>query len=183
MDPTISRKNYDPSTNLNWHRKVSQHPDPATSSLAEAFCQRVAAWLAISPPAIFWFEEASFDLARDIWSASPRRNSQTVDPLAEDSEYFRWPNPYGFRGPARFNGYTHRASARGIMINDDLRGEGLLSAVAHECFHIYQDSSHPENWRAESGAIVEIETEAWVSAKEDEIQSFLKQWPTLTHRG
>jgi hypothetical protein len=175
---TISRRNYDPSTNLNWHRKVTRHPDESMHSLAEAFCNSAAAWLSISPPRIFWFEEADFVEAQRVWLESSSRSKSAADPLREECEYFRWPNPSGQRGPAVLAGYTHRELPLGVMINVCRDGEDLLKTVAHECFHIHQDAEHGVGWRArtENRSIVEKEADAWVRSKDHEIKSFLKEY-------
>ena len=127
------------------------------------------------PSAIYWFEEVDFRVAKSVWDGASKKNNSAADPLRGECEYFRWPNPYRTRGPARFNGYTHRKSPLGIMINVDLRGEALLEAIAHERFHIYQDSSHPQGWRDRETPATG-EADEWVRSKSSEIQMFLKHW-------
>jgi hypothetical protein len=127
------------------------------------------------PSAIYWFEEVDFRVAKSVWDGASKKNNSAADPLRGECEYFRWPNPYRTRGPARFNGYTHRKSPLRIMINVDLRGEALLKAIAQECFHIYQDSSHPQGWRDRETPATG-EADEWVRSKSSEIQMFLKHW-------
>jgi hypothetical protein len=174
----MTPKNYDPSTNLNWYRKVGRHPDDSTNSMAETFCNFVAARLPMSPPRIYWFQETDFTGAKEAWSADcGEKNTSAYDPLREPYEYFRWCNPYGRRGPASFGGYTHRESPLGIMLNVCRCGDDLLQTIAHECFHIYQDVKFGTGWRAKTDwRVVEGQANEFVASMADEIRAFLVRW-------
>jgi hypothetical protein len=156
---------------LHRHRKLGQHPNPETASLATAFCARIASYLQISPPPIFWFEEAPVAEASAIWKGSTcwGRGSHE-DPLRQpECEYFRW---IGSRGTT-FCGYTHHESPLGIMLNARCVGRSLLETVAEECFHEYQDLSHGPGWRKANAELAERDAKEFVRIEADEIRSFL----------
>jgi len=168
----VPQNNYDASTFLYLFRKVEQHPNQEYGLLAQGFCREVSSWLGMSPPAMFWFEEADFRHAKQVWLNSPSKNLPTADPLGELCEYFRW------SGPPRtiFCAYTHRESPLGIMVNVCRRDEGLLDTIAEECFHFHQDTLHGVGWRARAGDAVEREARAFVDSNKDRIRDFLDRW-------
>src|SRR5580692_3642898 len=99
----VPPKNY--ARPLYWYRKLNQHPDPEMSVFAKEFSKRVAFWLGMETPAIYWFEDADFAQASRAWSACPGpKRSYSADPLREPCEYFRWSGPPNHA----FVGYTHR---------------------------------------------------------------------------
>jgi hypothetical protein len=171
----MTPKNYDPSTYCYWYRKVEVHPDPRIHSLTEVFAKHVASWLGIHPPQVFWFEDAAYHEASWAWPSFPgAKRDQSADPLGEPCEYFRW---RGSPSSGGYAGYAHHDSPRGIMINVHLRGADLLNALAEECFHISQDSSHGAGWRATASVDdVEGEAKVFLRSKDSEIQAFLVDW-------
>ena len=142
-------------------------------ALAETFRDHVSHLLAITPPKIFWFEEADIDAASQAWFAFPgERTLPSQDPLRDPREYFRWSAKPGMI----FRGYIHYESPLGIMINVRCRGEELLTAVAEECFPAHQDLRGKE-WRAKSGsAAVETEAREFLRAQAGEIHDFFETW-------
>jgi hypothetical protein len=144
------------------------------NALADAFVKDQASSLGIDPPAIFWFEAADFQQAKQAWLECPcEKRNAAADPLLQHCDYFRWSGRPGFA----FYGYTHRESPLGIMINVCRSGPGLLETIAEECFHLGQDLRHGVDWRSESGTFtVEEEARAFVISHEDERRRFLKHW-------
>jgi hypothetical protein len=170
----MTPKNYDPATHLHWYRKVDRHPDAAMNSLAEDFCRRVVSWLGTECPKIYWFEEANFVAASRAWLDHPGpKHDPSADPVRESCELFRWEETANWVA----NGYTHKESPLGIMINVACSNKDLLTVVAEECFHMYQDFVHGAGWRAtESVNIVEAEAKAFVCSNSGKIQAFKEDW-------
>jgi hypothetical protein len=154
----IHPKNYDQRTFRYWYRRLSRHPNAATSKLAEDYLQDVVLQLTYSSasPSIVWFEEAEQIIAKERWD---RNHSKNAGPLDDSCEYFH---------------RRERCSAipdSKILLNINLHDqEDLLKNLA-VAIYCYCGRSHV------SPDVIEEEARDWLHRSEAQrIKRFLALW-------
>jgi hypothetical protein len=137
-----------------WYRKVAVHSRPEFEKIALEFTAEIATALKVQPPSVHWYVAAdkcgaSVEFNRCVETANGRYDGFAIDdcPIDLPCEYFRWPNQDGQQ--VGHGGFICRGDSR-IMIAADRSDADVLSAIAHECRHLYQDARNGPDWHFEN---------------------------------
>ena len=162
--------NFDDSLGLYWYEKLDENPDQALASIALSFTQHISSHLGINPSSVHWFAKADAAYAAGCRRASDdAQPSPLDDPVLYSCPYFRISDPGGIV----HHGMTPFFSCGHVLIQTGLSSQDTLKAIAHECYHLYQDWLRGPQWRQDHYEVAETEAAGFADSQMNEIESLL----------
>jgi hypothetical protein len=159
-----------------WYRRVPTHPDRDIVAVATSFRDAVAEDLLLRAPfpTVVWYAPENWVTAKQEWLDACRQAphldwSPEQNPFLSPCEVFKFPKEEAQKVVHR--GYTHRDGPCNIGILHGLSKSRMLAAVAHECFHVWQDDNQP-GWRMDNMREADEQAEAYAKTIEDRFPQF-----------